>query len=57
MSSARIDKPFVPRVFSLDGQDLDVENNVWLVGDDDEVLVIGAPITPPLSARRSPGGG
>jgi glyoxylase-like metal-dependent hydrolase (beta-lactamase superfamily II) len=30
-------------VFSLDGQDFDVENNVWLVGDDDEVLVIDAP--------------
>jgi len=29
--------------FSLDGQDFDVENNVWLVGDDDEVLVIDAP--------------
>jgi glyoxylase-like metal-dependent hydrolase (beta-lactamase superfamily II) len=30
-------------VFSLDGQDFDVDNNVWLVGDDDEVLVIDAP--------------
>ncbi|RBY97087.1 MBL fold metallo-hydrolase [Blastococcus sp. TF02-8] len=41
--SARIDKVVVPGVFSLDGQDFDVENNVWLVGDDDEVLVIDAP--------------
>jgi glyoxylase-like metal-dependent hydrolase (beta-lactamase superfamily II) len=40
---ARIDKAVVPGVFSLDGQDFDVENNVWLVGDDDEVLVIDAP--------------
>jgi glyoxylase-like metal-dependent hydrolase (beta-lactamase superfamily II) len=40
---ARIDKVVVPGVFSLDGQDFDVENNVWLVGDDDEVLVIDAP--------------
>ena len=39
----RIDKAVVPGVFSLDGQDFDVENNVWLVGDDDEVLVIDAP--------------
>ncbi|TKJ28494.1 MBL fold metallo-hydrolase [Blastococcus sp. CCUG 61487] len=39
----RIDKVVVPGVFSLDGQDFDVENNVWLVGDDDEVLVIDAP--------------
>ena len=29
-------------VFSLDGQDFDVDNNVWLVGDDDEVVVIDA---------------
>ena len=41
--TARIDKAVVPGVFSLDGQDFDVENNVWLVGDDDEVLVIDAP--------------
>ena len=41
--STRIDKVVVPGVFSLDGQDFDVENNVWLVGDDDEVLVIDAP--------------
>jgi glyoxylase-like metal-dependent hydrolase (beta-lactamase superfamily II) len=40
---ARIDRVVVPGVFSLDGQDFDVENNVWLVGDDDEVLVIDAP--------------
>ena len=41
--SARIDKVVVPGVFSLDGQDFDVENNVWLIGNDDEVLVIDAP--------------
>jgi glyoxylase-like metal-dependent hydrolase (beta-lactamase superfamily II) len=41
--SARIDKVVVSGVFSLDGQDFDVDNNVWLVGDDDEVLVIDAP--------------
>jgi glyoxylase-like metal-dependent hydrolase (beta-lactamase superfamily II) len=41
--SARIDKVVIPGVFSLDGQDFDVENNVWLVGDDDEVLVVDAP--------------
>jgi glyoxylase-like metal-dependent hydrolase (beta-lactamase superfamily II) len=43
MSTARIDKVVVSGVFSLDGQDFDVDNNVWLVGDDDEVLVIDAP--------------
>jgi glyoxylase-like metal-dependent hydrolase (beta-lactamase superfamily II) len=41
--TARIDKTVVSGVFSLDGQDFDVDNNVWLVGDDDEVLVIDAP--------------
>ncbi|WP_208104114.1 MBL fold metallo-hydrolase [Modestobacter roseus] len=39
----RIDKVVVSGVFSLDGQDFDVDNNVWLVGDDDEVVVIDAP--------------
>ena len=43
MSTARIEKAVVSGVFSLDGQDFDVDNNVWLVGDDDEVLVIDAP--------------
>jgi glyoxylase-like metal-dependent hydrolase (beta-lactamase superfamily II) len=43
MTRARIEKTVVSGVFSLDGQDFDVENNVWLVGDDDEVVVIDAP--------------
>jgi glyoxylase-like metal-dependent hydrolase (beta-lactamase superfamily II) len=41
--TARIEKAVVSGVFSLDGQDFDVDNNVWLVGDDDEVVVIDAP--------------
>jgi glyoxylase-like metal-dependent hydrolase (beta-lactamase superfamily II) len=41
--STRIDKVVVSGVFSLDGQDFDVDNNVWLVGNDDEVIVIDAP--------------
>jgi glyoxylase-like metal-dependent hydrolase (beta-lactamase superfamily II) len=43
MSTARIEKVVISGVFSLDGQDFDVDNNVWLVGDDEEVLVIDAP--------------
>ncbi|RBY93316.1 MBL fold metallo-hydrolase [Blastococcus sp. TF02A-30] len=43
MMAARIEQVVVPGVFSLDGQDFDVENNVWLLGDDDEVLVVDAP--------------
>ncbi len=31
--SARIEKAVVSGVFSLDGQDFDVDDNVWLVGD------------------------
>ena len=27
-------------IFSLDGQDFDVDNNVWVVGDEDEVIVV-----------------
>jgi len=29
-------------VFSLDGEDFDVTNNIWLVGDDREVIVVDA---------------
>ena len=29
-------------VFSLDGQDVDVDNNVWLLGDEAEVVVVDA---------------
>jgi glyoxylase-like metal-dependent hydrolase (beta-lactamase superfamily II) len=43
---ARIDRTVISGVFSLDGQDFDVDNNVWLVGDDDQVLVIDAPHRP-----------
>jgi glyoxylase-like metal-dependent hydrolase (beta-lactamase superfamily II) len=39
----RVEKTVISGVFSLDGQDFDVDNNVWLVGNDDEVLVIDAP--------------
>jgi glyoxylase-like metal-dependent hydrolase (beta-lactamase superfamily II) len=43
MSTVRVEKTVISGVFSLDGQDFDVDNNVWLVGNDDEVLVIDAP--------------
>lgn len=41
--SARIDHTVTSGTFSLDGQTYDVDNNVWVVGDDDECLVIDAP--------------
>ena len=37
-----IERVVTAGVFSLDGDDFEVENNVWLVGDDSEVLVIDA---------------
>ncbi|MCU1675199.1 MAG: Zn-dependent hydrolase [Frankiales bacterium] len=41
--TTRIEHLTTSGVFSLDGQDFDVDNNVWLVGDDEEVLVVDAP--------------
>ncbi len=38
--TARIDKIVTSGTFSLDGGTWDVDNNVWLIGDDKEVLVI-----------------
>jgi glyoxylase-like metal-dependent hydrolase (beta-lactamase superfamily II) len=40
--AARIEKVVTSGTFSLDGGTWDVENNVWLLGDDHEVLVIDA---------------
>jgi glyoxylase-like metal-dependent hydrolase (beta-lactamase superfamily II) len=40
--SVRIDHVVTSGQFTLDGQSFDVENNIWLVGDDREVLVIDA---------------
>lgn len=40
--AARIGKVVTSGTFSLDGQDFAVDNNVWLVGDDHEVIVIDA---------------
>lgn len=38
----RIERVRTSGIFSLDGGDFEVENNIWLVGDDDEVVVIDA---------------
>ena len=40
--TARIEKVVTSGTFSLDGQDFAVDNNVWLLGDDQEVVVIDA---------------
>ena len=39
----RIDHGVTSGTFSLDGQTFDVDNNVWVVGDDAECAVIDAP--------------
>ena len=41
--AARIDHTVTSGTFSLDGQTFDVDNNVWVVGDDTECIVIDAP--------------
>ncbi len=41
--TARIDKGVLQGTFSLDGETFDVDNNVWVVGDDSECVVIDAP--------------
>ena len=52
-----IDRVVTSGIFSLDGADFDVENNVWVVGDDRQVVVIDAahdhrPIVERVGDRR-----
>ncbi|WP_121256855.1 MBL fold metallo-hydrolase [Nocardioides ferulae] len=42
-TGARVDHTVTSGTFSLDGQTFDVDNNVWVVGDDTECVVIDAP--------------
>ena len=53
----RIDLVRTSGQFTLDGQSFDVENDIWLVGDDEEVLIIDAaheagPIIEAVDDRR-----
>jgi glyoxylase-like metal-dependent hydrolase (beta-lactamase superfamily II) len=41
--SARVDHVVTSGTFSLDGETFDVDNNVWVVGNDAECVVIDAP--------------
>jgi glyoxylase-like metal-dependent hydrolase (beta-lactamase superfamily II) len=41
--TARIDHAVISGTFSLDGETHEVDNNVWVVGDDTECVVIDAP--------------
>ncbi len=54
----RIERVRTNGVFSLDGADFDVENNIWLIGDEDQVVVIdaahdAAPIAEAVGDRRA----
>ncbi|MEE2045973.1 MBL fold metallo-hydrolase, partial [Nocardiopsis tropica] len=42
MSGARVELLTTSGVFALDGGEWEVDNNVWLVGDDEEVVVVDA---------------
>lgn len=41
--NARIDHGVTSGTFSLDGETFEVDNNVWVIGDDRECVVIDAP--------------
>ena len=40
---AQVDRTVLEGTFTLDGETFDVDNNVWVVGDDTECVVIDAP--------------
>jgi glyoxylase-like metal-dependent hydrolase (beta-lactamase superfamily II) len=40
--TASVERVVTSGTFSLDGQDFDVDNNVWIVGDGAEVIVVDA---------------
>ena len=44
----RVDHGVTSGTFSLDGQTFEVDNNVWVVGDDDSCVVIDAPHSVPV---------
>ena len=41
--AVRVDHAVVSGTFTLDGETHDVDNNVWVIGDDEQCLVIDAP--------------
>jgi len=41
--TARVDHAVTRGTFNLDGETFEVDNNVWVVGDDHECIVIDAP--------------
>jgi len=56
-TGARVERVRTNGTFSIDGENFDVENNVWLIGDDQEVVVVdaahdAAPIAAAIGDRR-----
>ncbi|MEU6659512.1 MBL fold metallo-hydrolase [Streptomyces sp. NPDC046821] len=56
-SGVRAERVVTSGTFSLDGETFDVDNNVWLIGDDAEVLIVdaahdAAAITSAVAGRR-----
>lgn len=54
---ARLDHVITSGIFTLDGEDFEVDNNIWIVGDDREAIVIDAahdhvPILEGLGGRK-----
>jgi len=43
----RVDHGVASGTFSLDGQTFEVDNNIWVVGDDEQCVVIDAPHSVP----------
>jgi glyoxylase-like metal-dependent hydrolase (beta-lactamase superfamily II) len=41
--ASRLDHAVISGTFSLDGQTFDVDNNLWVLGDDDSCVIIDAP--------------
>jgi glyoxylase-like metal-dependent hydrolase (beta-lactamase superfamily II) len=39
----RVDHAVIAGTFSLDGQTFDVDNNLWVIGDDDSCVIVDAP--------------
>jgi len=53
----RVDHVVTSGVFSLDGEDFDVDNNIWIIGDERDVVVVDAahdhrPILEAVAGRR-----
>jgi hypothetical protein len=45
VTGTQVDHTTTSGTFSLDGEVHEVENNVWVIGDDTECVVIDAPTT------------